>query len=1042
MRFRVAFGRAWRAAILALTASAAAVAWAETPAVDQGPDGRLIYAEDDRGNRIPDFSTCGYAGADRDIPMVPAVVTVSPADGDDGARIQAAIDHVAELPVGDDGFRGAVQLAPGEFQVAGQLAINQSGVVLRGSGAVAGGTTIAATGPDRRALIRVIGPKREADLGNELRVVDDYVPVGSRQLRLEGTPNLAVGDRVVVRRPSTKEWIHEIGADAFGVGWRPGSRDIAWIRTVSAVDGNTITLDAPITTALEKRFGGGTVARANFPGRLGNIGIEDMTLVSQPATDNPLDEDHAWHGITMEDVEDAWVRRIEFRGFAGGAVALWETTRRVTVEDCISLAPVSQIGGYRRHTFFTQGQQTLFLRCWSEQGRHDFAVGHCAAGPNAFVNCRTAKSLDDSGPLESWASGVLYDNVRIDGAGLDLVNRWIDPPGVGWSAANCVLWQCRAATIAYFRPPTANNWALGCWAGFSGDGTFESGSDFVRPMSLYQGQLRERLGDVTAKRVDPILGKPVTATNPTLEEAEKFVAQSLEPATELVDVIRERMERLKPEPSTASEFKYDGATAKSLRSPPAKRLEIKNGWLVTDDALVTGSRWRQNIWRGNMRVGDVAQFGPALTRFAPGRVGYGLTDDLSELAKQMQRQNVAAFDYSYSLWYDRRRDDHTMGRQKDGNVGPPFLEQPFARTGPEHGTAWDGLSKYDLTKFNRWYWDRLRDFAGECERHGLVLLHNNYLQHNILEAGAHWVDSPWRPANNVNDPGLPEPPPFIGDKRIFMAPTFYDTSNPKLRDLHRGYIRQCLDALAESPNVIQMTSAEYSGPLAFTEFWLDTIIEWEQEHGRDVLVALSAPKDVQDAILADPNRAVHVDVIDIRYWAYTADGGLYAPRGGQNLAPRQHLRQTRQKPGGAAAIVKAVREYRDRFPGKAVLYSAEENCPSTHDGWATLIAGASLADVRLPAELARLIPTMRPRDDIAIRSDTWCLGNDDGEYLLYLTTDSPDSLALRLPIAAESYRARWISKSSWVVTLDESVTVKSFPAKTPILWLSPLRGTQ
>ena len=85
----------------------------------------------------------------------------------------------------------------------------------------------------------------------------------------------------------------------------------------------------------------------------------------------------------MENAQNAWVRRVEFRHFAGGAVALWENTKWVTVEDCISLEPVSEIGGYRRHTFFTQGQLTLFLRCWSERGRHDFAVGHCAAGPES-----------------------------------------------------------------------------------------------------------------------------------------------------------------------------------------------------------------------------------------------------------------------------------------------------------------------------------------------------------------------------------------------------------------------------------------------------------------------------------------------------------------------------------------------------------------------------------------------------------------------------------------------------------------------------------
>ena len=42
-------------------------------------------------------------------------------------------------------------------------------------------------------------------------------------------------------------------------------------------------------------------------------------------------------------------------------MALWESTRNVTVKDCISVEPVSEIGGYRRHTFFTMGQQSLFL---------------------------------------------------------------------------------------------------------------------------------------------------------------------------------------------------------------------------------------------------------------------------------------------------------------------------------------------------------------------------------------------------------------------------------------------------------------------------------------------------------------------------------------------------------------------------------------------------------------------------------------------------------------------------------------------------------
>ena len=90
-------------------------------AVQPGGGGKLVYRSDDRGNRIPDFSTCGYAGGDRDIPAVPVRIVVKPGAGDDGARIQAALDEVAALPLNADGLRGAVGLAPGDYEIAGQL---------------------------------------------------------------------------------------------------------------------------------------------------------------------------------------------------------------------------------------------------------------------------------------------------------------------------------------------------------------------------------------------------------------------------------------------------------------------------------------------------------------------------------------------------------------------------------------------------------------------------------------------------------------------------------------------------------------------------------------------------------------------------------------------------------------------------------------------------------------------------------------------------------------------------------------------------------
>jgi hypothetical protein len=387
-------------------------------------------------------------------------------------------------------------------------------------------------------------------------------------------------------------------------------------------------------------------------------------------------------------------------------------------------------------------------------------------------------------------------------------------------------------------------------------------------------------------------------------------------------------------------------------------ISITNGWLVCDGKLLIGGNMETTWWRGSIRPDDAASFGPALTRFAPGRIGDGFTDDPNDLADMLARRGAAAFDHHYGLWYDIRRDDHERVRRMDGDVIPPFFEQPFARSG--QGGAWDGLSKYDLTKFNPWYWSRLKDFADVADERGLVLFNENYFQHNIIEAGAHWVDCPWRTANNINGTEFPEPPPFAGDKRIFMAEQFYDETNPVRRALHRGFIRQNLDNFTNNANVIQFTSAEFTGPLHFTQFWFDTIGEWEREKNLHPLVALSATKDVQDAILADAKRSAVVDVIDFKYW-WQADRGLYDPKGGQNLSPRQHDRlwvAEKRSVGRPtdATLAQMAAEYRGKFPGKAVINDFGAGA------WAYVCAGGSMPNLPRSTDknLLVAIPRMKP----------------------------------------------------------------------------------
>ncbi|HEY4789326.1 MAG TPA: hypothetical protein VIH57_24920, partial [Bacteroidales bacterium] len=105
-----------------------------TTPVYVGSDGKLMYTPDEQGNRIPDFSYCGYMASDQPIPDVPVRIVVPLTKGDATVRIQAAIDYVGTLQPDKNGIRGAVLLEKGAYEVDGSLKINTSGVVLRGSG--------------------------------------------------------------------------------------------------------------------------------------------------------------------------------------------------------------------------------------------------------------------------------------------------------------------------------------------------------------------------------------------------------------------------------------------------------------------------------------------------------------------------------------------------------------------------------------------------------------------------------------------------------------------------------------------------------------------------------------------------------------------------------------------------------------------------------------------------------------------------------------------------------------------------------------------
>ena len=1104
-----------------------------------------------------DFSFAGYAGGGVSAPVVPAAISVRPSGGDDGALLQAALDHVAALAPRSDGFRGAVLLRPGRYPVAGRLEMRASGVVLRGSG----NSTIVAAGTGRRTLIE-IGGRADAVTGPAASVVDETVPAGGRTLTLDRTGELRPGDRVTITRPSTTAWIAALHMTGFPgsyanqrLDWAAGSRDLVWDRTVTAVDAarRQVTVDAPITTAIERRYGGGSVARVESNAPVARVGIENLTLESEFDAARARDEDHSWIAVALDHVEDAWVRGVVARHFAGSAVRVGTRARRVTIEACRSEQPVSEPAGYRRQSFLVEGQQVLVRQCAAEQGMNDFASGLLAGGPNVFLDSTATGATGPSGSFAGWASGVLYERVRIEGAGLRLTNDSSRAQGAGWTAANSVVWNCDAREIEVRGPEGAENLVnrsaeplyeaqlarrtgarlappatVAADPGRVPEFHWKPATPPAPPRMAELGQqpataaappqlpeLRHQPATAAAPPQSPELGQqpatpaappqspelrhqPATAAAPSRSPelgqqpgtpaapaqspelgqqpaAPAAPAQSPElgqqPATPAAPP---QLPELRQQPATAAapaqspelrqqpatpaappqspelrqqpatpaapsqspEFRQQPATpaappqspelgqqpaaaaaprqspelGQQPAAPPAPArsagpVEIVNGRFVVDGRALWGGVVNEGWWRGQEVPAEALDVGGvSLTRFVPGRTGPGLTEDLDALAARMVAQGTPFYQSIPGLWYDRRRDEHSTLSRPDANVWAPFYEVPWARSG--QGTAADGLSRFDLARFNPWYYQRTREFAALCDRLGLVFHHNIYNTHNVLEIPPHWVDYPWRPVNNINDTGLPEPPPIEPGDRIHVANQVYDVSHPVRRALHRALILHELDELSGARNLFFSLGAQFAGPLSFQEFFQDTVAEWRKRTGRAVRIELATSKDITDAILADPARARQVAVIDMRYWQYRPDGSLWAPPGGKNLAFRETIAADFGRSGDTPPdttpqqVYRQVREYHDRYPDKAIVAwnggagpipvlmagGAEALMlnPSAGQGQGRTVDRTPL-DGFVRQYLASALMNMQPRDGVAADPrQTWCLAdNARGMVLLY-----------------------------------------------------------
>jgi Concanavalin A-like lectin/glucanases superfamily/Putative Ig domain len=502
--------------LTAAEAGAAESAW-----VHFNANHELVYSNDDLGNHIPDFSYAGFGGGGVALPTnAPIRETLNPVNGDNTANIQNALNFVGHEPPDTNGFRGVVLLNPGIYELDGSLALNKSGVILRGSGSSPSGTVLHFVGNSRQT-ITMQGSGSVSQQGASVAITDPYVPLGATNFHVSDASGFSVGDLIVVQRPVTQTWIDAIGMSNY---WSPNS-GLHFERTITAINGNQIGIDIPLFNPIEQQWCVGDIYRVVDDGRMTNSAVEDLRIRSDFS-----DFSTNWgsgRALNIDNAENCWIRNVVvdnyYNGINSGGGAKW-----LTIEDCYFVSnavPPSRAGSA---AFGGAGQMILWQRCGSSNSTdyHVFVTQAAVPGPNVFLNFKSDGSGYDSGAHQRWAAGVLFDNDTIasdDGGntGIKLENRGSAGSGQGYAAGYSLIYNGNSPGIINEIPQVNHhyNWAIGGAPGAtfihrSDDGIFDATNGYVNPRSLYLEQLKERLGGAAVENIGYLLFSISTASQP------------------------------------------------------------------------------------------------------------------------------------------------------------------------------------------------------------------------------------------------------------------------------------------------------------------------------------------------------------------------------------------------------------------------------------------------------------------------------------------------------------------------------------------------
>lgn len=376
----------------------------------------------------------------------------------------------------------------------------------------------------------------------------------------------------------------------------------------------------------------------------------------------------------------------------------------------------------------------------------------------------------------------------------------------------------------------------------------------------------------------------------------------------------------------------------------------------------------------------------------------------SNLQDQGATEPVPAFDFDRYLdflqrhhhnfirlwaWEQTRWAPWSDGKGKDPHDW--FIEpNPYARTGP--GTARDGKRKFDLTRFDPVYFDRLRDRVHKAHNRGIyvsIMLFQGWSSAKGWYGGRPWLGHPYHAENNVQG--------FDGNPASDAGP---DLNNPHVRQHQATYLRKVVDTVNDLDNVLYEVTNE--GGNKEWDWWVvRTVQEYEQTKPRQHPMGLTGHgSESNEEMLASP--AAWFSPGSSGWDDLKTDPRAYA-------GPKPALLDTDHVfgvGGDRQWVWKAFTRgynvlFMDPYDDPQWVPILEAQGVGTHD-----VAGARAA-MGHTRHLAQRVDLVAARPIPELASSGYCLANPGREYVVYLPAGGEVKVDLR-GAAQKQFSVEWI----------------------------------